>query len=109
VCLSLACVVISLTWAPPVPPPCRLRARHSLSLSRNNHRHETKLSRDLEEKTIVEETAKRIESYVQKRVRQELESESFLITLQKKIDEAKKALTDKMLGSKRVATLKAPP
>ena len=61
-------------------------------------RHEKKLDKSLEEKTIVEETAKRIEIYVQKRVRTELESETFLLALQKKIDDAKTALTEKMLG-----------
>ena len=36
--------------------------------------------------------------YVQKRVRTELESDVFLVALQKKIDDAKQALTEKMLG-----------
>ena len=56
------------------------------------------LDKSLEEKTVVEETAKRIEMYVQKRVRTELESDVFLVALQKKIDDAKQALTEKMLG-----------
>jgi len=61
-------------------------------------RHSKKPEKAPDDKEIAEEASKRIEVYVQKAVRTELESEAFLIALQKKIDDAKKALTDKMLA-----------
>ena len=49
----------------------------------------------------------RIEAFVQKRVRQELESEAFLLALEKKIEDAKKSLTDKLLATVEKEVMKA--
>lgn len=64
----------------------------------SGERKEKPLSKE-DETSASREAAVRIEAFVQKRVRQELESEAFLLALEKKIEDAKKSLTDKLLAT----------
>ena len=61
-------------------------------------RKEKPLSKE-DETSASQEAAVRIEAFVQKRVRQELESEAFLSAPVKTLEAAKTSLTDKLLAT----------